>query len=162
MNAQPSPSATTPALSGALACLALTMLLSSLGTSIANVGLPTFVGAFDASFQSVQWVVLAYLLAVTTLVVSAGRLGDLFGRRQLMLLGIATFTVASLACAVAPSLWVLIVARAGQGSGAAVMMALTMALVGESVPRERGDAPWDCLARRRPSAPRWAPRSAAC
>lgn len=137
MNAQPSPSAPSPILSGALACLALTMLLSSLGTSIANVGLPTFVGAFDASFQSVQWVVLAYLLAVTTLVVSAGRLGDLFGRRRLMLLGIASFTVASLACAAAPSLWALIVARAGQGSGAAVMMALTMALVGESVPRER-------------------------
>lgn len=137
MNAQPPPSATYPTLPGALACLALTMLLSSLGTSIANVGLPTFVGAFDASFQSVQWVVLAYLLAVTTLVVSAGRLGDLFGRRRLMLLGIATFTVASLACAAAPSLWALIIARAGQGSGAAVMMALTMALVGESVPRER-------------------------
>jgi MFS family permease len=58
------------------------MLLSSLGTSIANVALPTFVRAFDASFQSVQWVVLAYLLAVTTVVVSAGRLGDLFGRRR--------------------------------------------------------------------------------
>lgn len=135
MNVQPSPSAVSPAFSGALACLALAMLLSSLGTSIANVGLPTFVDAFDASFQSVQWVVLAYLLAVTTLVVSAGRLGDLFGRRRLMLFGIATFTAASLACAAAPSLWALIVARAGQGSGAAVMMALTMALVGESVPR---------------------------
>lgn len=137
MNAQPSPTPAPPAPSGALACLALTMLLSSLGTSIANVGLPTFVRAFDASFQSVQWVVLAYLLAVTTLVVSAGRLGDLFGRRRLMLIGIATFTVASLACAAAPSLWVLIAARAGQGFGAAMMMALTMALVGESVPKER-------------------------
>jgi EmrB/QacA subfamily drug resistance transporter len=113
------------------------MLLSSLGTSIANVGLPTFVRAFDASFQSVQWVVLSYLLAVTTLVVSAGRLGDLFGRRRLMLAGIAAFTTASLACAAAPSLSILIIARAGQGFGAAVMMALTMALVGEAVPKER-------------------------
>ncbi|WP_447936377.1 MFS transporter [Thermomonas fusca] len=137
MNASPSPTPSSSPLSGALACLALTMLLSSLGTSIANVGLPTFVRAFDASFQSVQWVVLAYLLAVTTLVVSAGRLGDLFGRRRLMLFGIATFTAASLACAAAPSLWVLIAARAGQGAGAAMMMALTMALVGEAVPKER-------------------------
>lgn len=138
MNSQPSPAApATPALAGALACLALTMLLSSLGTSIANVGLPTFVRAFGASFQSVQWVVLAYLLAVTTLVVSAGRLGDLFGRRRLMLLGIAAFTAASLACAAAPSLWMLIAARAAQGAGAAMMMALTMALVGEAVPKER-------------------------
>lgn len=113
------------------------MLLSSLGTSIANVGLPTFVRAFDASFQSVQWVVLSYLLAVTALVVSAGRLGDLFGRRRLMLAGIAMFTASSLACAAAPALWALVVARAGQGLGAAVMMALTMALVGEAVPKER-------------------------
>jgi MFS family permease len=112
---------------GALSSLAFTILLSSLGTSIANVGLPTFVRAFDASFQSVQWVVLSYLLAVTTLVVSAGRLGDLFGRRRLMLAGIAMFTASSLACAAAPSLWALVVARAGQGLGAAVMMALTLA-----------------------------------
>lgn len=137
MHTQPSPAPASRALPGALACLALTMLLSSLGTSIANVGLPTFVDAFNASFQSVQWVVLSYLLAVTTLVVSAGRLGDLFGRRRLMLLGIATFTVASLVCAAAPSLWLLIVARAGQGCGAAMMMALTMALAGEAVPKER-------------------------
>lgn len=121
----------------ALACLALTMLLSSLGTSIANVALPTFVDVFGAPFQAVQWVVLAYLLAVTTLVVSAGRLGDLLGRRRLMLTGIATYTVASLACALAPSLWTLVAARAAQGAGAALMMALTLALVGETVPKER-------------------------
>ena len=132
----PAASATsTPGL-GALSCLALAMLLSSLGTSIANVALPTFVRAFDASFQSVQWVVLAYLLAVTTVVVSAGRLGDLWGRRRLMLAGIAVFTAASLACAAATSLRMLVVARAGQGVGAAVMMALAMALVGEAVPKE--------------------------
>ena len=133
----PAVNTTSGASIGALSSLALTMLLSSLGTSIANVGLPTFVHAFDASFQSVQWVVLSYLLAVTTLVVSAGRLGDLFGRRRLMLAGIAMFTASSLACAAASSLWMLVVARAGQGLGAAVMMALTMALVGEAVPKER-------------------------
>lgn len=133
----PPASAASAAGLGALSSLALTMLLSSLGTSIANVGLPTFVRAFDASFQSVQWVVLSYLLGVTTLVVSAGRLGDLFGRRRLMLAGIAMFTASSLACAAAPSLWALVVARAGQGLGAAVMMALTMALVGEAVPKAR-------------------------
>lgn len=55
------------------------MLLASLGTSIANVGLPTLVQAFGASFQQVQWVVLAYLLAMTALIVSVGRLGDLLG-----------------------------------------------------------------------------------
>ncbi|MES2015553.1 MAG: MFS transporter [Pseudomonadota bacterium] len=120
-----------------LASLSLSMLLSSLGTSIANVALPTLAQAFDAPFPHVQWVVLAYLLAITTLIVSVGRLGDLTGRRRLMLGGIALFTTASLLCGLAPSLPLLIAARAVQGLGAAVMMALTMAFVAETVPKAR-------------------------
>src|SRR5688572_20051681 len=102
----------TPSVRWALLSLSLSMLLSSLGTSIANVGLPTLAEAFSASFQQVQWIVLAYLLATTTLIVSAGRLGDLFGRRRLLLIGILQFTAASLLCGVAPALWLLIAARA--------------------------------------------------
>jgi EmrB/QacA subfamily drug resistance transporter len=113
------------------------MLLSSLGTSIANVGLPTLAQAFNASFQEVQWVVLAYLLAITTLIVSIGRLGDITGRRRLLLAGIFLFTVASVLCGVAPVLWLLIAARAAQGLGAAAMMALTLAFVGETVPKAK-------------------------
>ncbi len=113
------------------------MLLSSLATSIANVGLPTLAQAFNASFQEVQWVVLAYLLAITTLIVSVGRLGDIIGRRWLLLAGIFLFTAASILCGVAPTLWLLIGARAAQGLGAAIMMALTMAFVGETVPKAR-------------------------
>ncbi len=127
----------TPSVRWALASLSLSMLLSSLGTSIANVGLPTFAQAFNASFQEVQWIVLAYLLAITTLIVSVGRLGDITGRRRLLLVGIILFTVASVLCGVAPTLWLLIAARAAQGLGAAIMMALTMAFVGETVPKER-------------------------
>ncbi|MCU0119921.1 MFS transporter [Pseudomonas sp. B2M1-30] len=121
----------------ALTGLCLSMLMPSLDTSIANAGLPTLAAAFDASFQPVQWIVLAYLLAVTTLIVSVGRLGDLLGRRRLLLIGIGIFTVASLACAVASELPWLIAARAVQGLGAAIMLALTMALVGGAVPKER-------------------------
>jgi MFS family permease len=121
----------------ALASLALSMLLSSLGTSIANVGLPTLAEVFDASFQHVQWIVLAYLLAITTLIVSVGRLGDILGRRRLLLSGIGLFTLASSLCALAPTLWLLIGARALQGLGAAIMMALTMAFVGETVTKEK-------------------------
>jgi EmrB/QacA subfamily drug resistance transporter len=113
------------------------MLLSSLGTSIANVGLPALAQAFNASFQEVQWIVLAYLLAITTLIVSVGRLGDITGRRRLLLAGIFLFTVASVMCGVAPTLWLLIAARAAQGIGAATMMALTMAFVGETVPKAK-------------------------
>ena len=124
----------TPPARWALASLSLSVLMSSLDTSIANAGLPTLAQAFNASFQSVQWVVLAYLLAITTLIVSAGRLGDLFGRRRLLLAGIVLFTASSAQCGFAPTLGILIAARAVQGLGAAVMMALTMALVSAMVP----------------------------
>jgi EmrB/QacA subfamily drug resistance transporter len=127
----------TPSVRWALASLSLSMLLSSLGTSIANVALPTLAQAFSASFQEVQWIVLAYLLAITTLIVSAGRLGDITGRRRLLLAGIFLFTAASVLCGLAPTLWLLIAARAAQGVGAAIMMALTMAFVGETVPKQQ-------------------------
>ncbi len=120
-----------------LATLAVVMLLPSLGTSIANVALPTLKLSFAASTQDVQWVVIAYLLAVTSLIVAAGRLGDLLGRRRLLLAGIAIFTVASAVGALAPSLWALVAARGVQGAGAALMMALAVAMVGDLVPKER-------------------------
>lgn len=122
---------------GALAGLSLSILLSSLGTSIANVALPTLAEAFSAPFRQVQWVVLAYLLASTVAIVGIGRLGDLFGRRRLLLAGLALFTAASALCGLAPSLPFLLAARAAQGLGAAAMMALAMAFVSETVPKER-------------------------
>lgn len=121
----------------ALASLSLAMLLPSLDTSICNVGLPTLAHAFSASFHQVQWIILTYLLAITTLIVSVGRLGDLIGRRPLHLAGILLFTIASALCGAAPTLWLLIGARAVQGLGAAIMLALTLAFVSETVPKER-------------------------
>lgn len=126
-----------PALRWPLTSLSLSMLLASLGTSIANVGLPALAQAFTASFQEVQWIVLAYLLAITTLIVSVGRLGDIIGRRRLLLAGVALFTTATILCGLSPTLWLLIAARAAQGAGAAIMMALAMALVGAAVPKAR-------------------------
>jgi EmrB/QacA subfamily drug resistance transporter len=137
MSTQPAKLQLLPSERWALASLSLCMLMSSLGTSIANVGLPTFVEAFNASFQQVQWIVLAYLLAITTLIVSVGQLGDMIGRRRLMLAGISLFTVASVLCAIAPTLWLLIAARSVQGLGAACMMTLAMAMVGEVVQKEK-------------------------
>ena len=124
-----------PSARWALAGLSATTLLASLATSIATVALPTLEQAFGASFQQVQWIVVAYLLASTTLIVSVGRIGDMVGRRWLLLAGIVLFTAASLLCGAAPTLWLLIAARAAQGLGAAVMMALAMAFVGQMVPK---------------------------
>lgn len=121
----------------ALTALSLSMLLPSLGISIANVALPTLSTAFDASFSAVQWVVVAYLLTITVLVVVLGRLGDVFGRRRLLVGGIGVFTAATLLCGLAPTLPLLVAGRALQGVGAACMMALTVAFVGETVPKDR-------------------------
>ncbi|HEU4826669.1 MAG TPA: MFS transporter [Dongiaceae bacterium] len=136
-NDRPATGNAAPSARWALASLSLAILLSSLGTSIANVALPTLAQAFGASFQQVQWVVLAYLVAITSLIVSVGRLGDIVGRCRLLLAGLVLFTVASVLCGIAPTLWLLIAARAAQGLGAAAMMALAMALVGETVPKAR-------------------------
>ncbi|KYO55135.1 MFS transporter [Tistrella mobilis] len=123
-----------------LAGLALSMLTASLGVSIANVALPTLAQALDVPFQAVQWVVLAYLLAVTVAIVGAGRLGDAFGRRRVLSAGLVLFALASAASALAPSFDLLIAGRALQGLGAAVLMALTLALVRETVAAERTGA----------------------
>lgn len=119
----------------AMAGLALCMLLPSLGVSIANVALPALGDALGAGIQRVQWVVLAYLSATTALVVVAGRLGDRLGRRRLLLAGVAVFTLGTGLCGLAQGLAELVAARALQGAGAAVLMVLPLALVGEAVPR---------------------------
>jgi len=115
----------------------LSMLMPSLDTSIANISVPTVASTFHATFQTTQWIILAYLLALTSLIVSCGRLGDIVGRRRLLICGLILFTVASLLCGLAPGLSLLIAARALQGVGAAVMMALTTALISETVPKEK-------------------------
>lgn len=120
-----------------LASLALAMLLSALGTSITNVALPTLAAAFDASFHEVQAVVVTYLLGVTTSIVGAGRLGDRFGRRRLLVAGLLLFVGAAAASGLAPSLGLLLLARLAQGVGAAALMAQTLAFVAELVPKER-------------------------
>ncbi|MEI2296629.1 MFS transporter [Ensifer sp. MJa1] len=136
-DAQPSGAQPQASAFWVLSSLSLSMLLSSLGTSSANVALPALAEVFGVSFQQVQWVVLAYLLSITTLIVSVGRLGDILGRRRLLLGGIALFTVSSVVCGATPSFALLVAARAVQGLGAAIMMALTMAFVGEAVAKER-------------------------
>jgi EmrB/QacA subfamily drug resistance transporter len=121
--------------------LAMAIFLASLGTSIANVALPFLKEAFEASFQQIQWVVLAYLLAITIVIAAVGKLADSYGAKRLFLYGIALFGVSTLGCALAPSLNLLIGARVLQGIGAATMMALSMALMTQTVAKaESGKA----------------------
>lgn len=119
------------------ATLSLAMLLASLGTSIANIALPTLAAAFSAPFAQVQAVVVAYLAALTISVIAAGRLGDRYGLKPSLVAGLIVFTAASLLCAVAPNLWWLIGARALQGIGAAFLMTLAMALMRQTANEAR-------------------------
>lgn len=117
-----------------LLALGLATLLPMLAGSMANMALPALGQAFAAPFASLQWVLVAYLLGITCLTVVAGRLGDRFGRRRLLLGGVALFALASLLCALAPTIGWLIAARVLQGVGAACMLSLALAMVGQLVP----------------------------
>lgn len=135
--AHSTPETPSPPFGWVLAGLSLCVLLPSLGVSIASVGLPAIAGAFAIQVQDVKWVVVAYLLAICTLVVGVGRLGDLVGRRRLLFAGVALFAGASAACAAATTPGLLIAGRAVQGLGAAIMMVLAMAIAGSVVPTSR-------------------------
>ncbi len=133
----PDPHETPTAQRAAQAVLLLSMLLASLGTSIANVGLPALSDAFNAPFPRVKLVVVAYLVGLTITVLVAGRLGDRFGLKPMLLLGLALFTTSAALCGVAGSLPLLIAARAAQGIGAAFLMTLSLALARQIAPPDR-------------------------
>jgi MFS family permease len=121
----------------ATASLAFPMLMASLDTSIANVALPALRESFGVTFPQVQWVVVAYLLSLTSMIVGIGRLGDALGRRRLLLGGLTLFCTTSAFASFAPSLALLIMARAVQGLSAATVISMTMALAAEVVPPAR-------------------------
>lgn len=120
-------------------CTGTFMLL--IDVTIVNVALPDMATDLQTSFGQLQWVVDVYALALAALVLGAGSLADLYGRRRVYLTGLGLFAVASLACGLAPDAELLIVARAVQGVGAAAMLATTIALINTSYEgRDRGTA----------------------
>ncbi|BCO11810.1 MFS transporter [Aeromonas hydrophila] len=122
-----------------LLALGLATLLPMLAGSMASMLLPALGADFAVPFASLQWVLVAYLLGLTCLTVVAGRLGDRFGRRRLLLWGMGLFVLASLLCALAPTIGWLLAARVLQGAGAACMLVLSLAMMGQLVsPARRG------------------------
>ncbi|MFM2303616.1 MAG: hypothetical protein RLZZ135_1026 [Cyanobacteriota bacterium] len=113
----------------------------TIDTSIVNIALPTLVRDLRTDFATVQWVGLSYVLMVTSLVLGVARLGDMFGKKPLYLGGLIVFTIGSLICGWAPSIEILIGARALQGMGAVMISALGAAIIVEVFPNaERGKA----------------------
>src|SRR3954469_18564328 len=120
-------------------CIATFMLL--LDITIVNVALPDIQRALHSSFSDLQWVIDAYALTLAAFLLTAGSLADLYGRRILFAIGIVVFTLGSLACGLADSSLFLVIARAGQGVGGAIMFATSLALIAQAFQgRERAVA----------------------
>ncbi|MGD9695065.1 MAG: MFS transporter [Thermoleophilia bacterium] len=113
----------------ALAVLCASALMVILDGSIVVVALPAIQGDLGMSESALGWVVNAYLIAFGGLLLLAGRLGDLLGRRRMLVGGLVVFTVASAACAAAPSAWALVAARFVQGAGGAMASAVTLGMI---------------------------------
>ncbi|MFJ8025211.1 MFS transporter [Streptomyces sp. NPDC096311] len=125
-----------------LAVCCLSMFLVGLDTTIVNVGLPAIGHGLGIGTRSLEWTVDAYTLVLASLLISSGALADRFGRRRVFQIGLVVFGAASLVCAIAPSVGVLIAARAVQGIGASMLSPVALAIVVNAMPdpRERAQA----------------------
>jgi EmrB/QacA subfamily drug resistance transporter len=124
-----------------LAAVAFGLFMIMLDNTIVNVALPSIERDLHMSISSLEWVVTAYALTFAALLITGGKLGDYYGRRKMFTLGLAIFTLASLACGFAPSAGFLIGMRAVQGVGSALMNPATLSIITATFePRERGRA----------------------
>ncbi len=121
--------------------VATAIFMSTLDSSIVNVALPYIMKDFQAPIESIQWVVIIYLLTVSSLLLAFGRLSDIRGRRVIYCSGFAVFSIGSLLCSLAWTPTFLIISRAIQGVGAAMLMACSPALIVDVFPpKKRGKA----------------------
>lgn len=120
-----------------LVTLSLGFFMTLLDLTIVNIAIPDMMSSLDASLDRTLWVVSGYALALSVLIITASRLGDLHGPRTLFAAGLAVFTLASVACGLAPTASALIAARAVQGLGAALLTPQTTTLVVAVFPAER-------------------------
>jgi EmrB/QacA subfamily drug resistance transporter len=124
-----------------LAAVAFGLFMIMLDNTVVNVALPSIERDLHVSISSLEWIVTAYALTFAALLITGGKLGDLFGRKRIFIVGIAIFTLSSLACGLAPSAGFLIGARAVQGVGAALMNPASLSIITATfAPRERGQA----------------------
>jgi len=120
-----------------LAIVSIGLFMMVLDNLVVNVALPSIHRDLGASIQTLEWTVNAYILAYAVLLLTGAALGDRIGRKRMFIAGIAIFTAGSAAAALSPSIGLLIVARAVQGVGAAVVTPLTLTLLAEAFPPEQ-------------------------
>ena len=119
------------------AITSLALFMVSLDNLVVTTAIPVIRVDLGASLEQLEWTVNAYTLTFAVLLLTGAALGDRFGRRRMFALGLAIFTLGSVAAAVAPSIEVLNVARAVQGLGGAIVMPLTLTLLSAAVPPEK-------------------------
>lgn len=129
---RPCPERTRPFV---LAATILASAMAFIDATIVTIALPSLQADLDANFLALQWVVNAYALSLGGLILVGGGAGDRFGRRRVFVIGIAIFALASLACAVAPTVEALIVARGIQGIGAALLVPQSLAIIAAAFPK---------------------------
>jgi EmrB/QacA subfamily drug resistance transporter len=124
-----------------LAAVSFGLFMIMLDNTVVNVALPTMEKDLHVSISSLEWIVTAYALTFAALMITGGKLADLYGRRRIFVVGLAIFTLSSLACGFAPNAGFLIGARAVQGSGAALMNPATLSIITATFPpKQRGQA----------------------
>jgi EmrB/QacA subfamily drug resistance transporter len=121
----------------ALSCTSLGMLLATINSGTLIIALPNLERALHTTILTLVWVILAYMIASTVLVLTAGRLSDLFGRKHAYVGGFVVFGIASLGAGFAPNATILILWRLLQGVGGAFLFANASALVTDAFPREQ-------------------------
>jgi EmrB/QacA subfamily drug resistance transporter len=131
------PTTTTSRRGWTLAIVSIGLFMMVLDNLVVNVALPSIRRDLGASIQTLEWTVNSYILAYAVLLLTGAALGDRLGRKRMFIAGIALFTAGSAAAALAPSIDLLIAARAVQGVAAAIVTPLTLTLLTEAVPRER-------------------------
>jgi EmrB/QacA subfamily drug resistance transporter len=124
-----------------LVAVGLTLFMNTMDGTIVNVALPTLTRELRTDFATVQWVVIAFLLGLTVLMLSMGRLGDMVGKKRVFAVGLILFVLASVLCGLADGVYGLIAFRFLQAVGSAMTLALGVAIVTETwPPQERGRA----------------------
>lgn len=124
-----------------LLTVAIGTFMSALDSSVVNMALPNISAYFQTTLAIIEWIIMSYLLVISSLLLAYGRLGDMFGHRRIYLLGFVIFTAGSVLCGLAPTILLLIFFRGVQAVGAGMLMAVGPAIVTDTVPPEqRGKA----------------------
>ena len=123
-----------------LALAASASFMTTLDGSIVNIGMPSIANTFHVSISGAsEWIIIGYLMVIAATLLTFGRLADMLGRKPIFLTGVLIFVLGSMLCGLAPSLWLLILARLFQGIGGALIFSVNIAMITSTFPNnERG------------------------